>query len=337
MNSVHESNGISPCEDMIEGSGDSQWGGDVSAAEDQDAGMNDPEMQAKKGAEMGTEVAAGGEDHAAGGQPGEEEEGAGPRGMAAPKTPSAREVEAHELTHCPPRSWCDHCVKGQAKDAPHRAVKGEYADSSIVRVAMDYCFLSEDVVAESSDHGQAESAKTVLTVLLMVETLCHSIWAYACESKGASEAWMVEQMVEDFQTVGLTNERLILKSDQENSIKELQRAVAEARAGHGTAIENSRVGDSNSNGKVERAIQDFKGLVRTLRSDLESKIGRRIRLDDPIVPWMVRHAAHLINVSRVRHDGRTAFQLMKGRRSNGKHSPFIEIVLFLIPNGQQNS
>ena len=70
------------------------------------------------------------------------------------------------------------------------------------------------------------------------------------------------------------NERIVAKSDQENAIVEVQKAVSRARAGYGTALEHSKVGDYNTNGKVERCIQDFKGLVRTLRSDLEAKIGR---------------------------------------------------------------
>ena len=146
--------------------------------------------------------------------------------------------------------WCDHCVKGQAKDRPHSVVKGMYADSSIVRVSMDYCFLSEDAESKDTEHETSETAKTVMTIMVMVETLCRSVWAYACESKGASEQWMVDQIVDDFQAIGLTNERLIIKSDQENSITEVPRGVVAARAGHGTAIEN---------GKVERAIQDVNG------------------------------------------------------------------------------
>ena len=46
---------------------------------------------------------------------------------------------------------------------------------------------------------------------------------------------------------------------------------------------------------------------------------------------MVRHAAHIINVCRVRPDGRTAWQAMKGRRTNSKLLPFAETVLFKIP------
>ena len=53
-----------------------------------------------------------------------------------------------------------------------------------------------------------------MTVLVMVETLCHSVWAYVVESKGASEEWAIEQIVEDLETAGLSGERIIVKADQ---------------------------------------------------------------------------------------------------------------------------
>ena len=81
------------------------------------------------------------------------EEAEVPRMMKAPGTPSQKEVEEHELTHCPFRSWCDHCVKGQAKDGRHSLVTGELGESSVVRVIMDYCFFQEDVKHEESEHG----------------------------------------------------------------------------------------------------------------------------------------------------------------------------------------
>ena len=196
---------------------------------------------------------------------------------------------------------------------------------------MDYCFFTEGVDAKETEHTEATVVATIKTVLLMVETLCHSLWAYPVQSKGAAEQWVIEQIAEDLETVGLANERIIIKAVQENSITDVQRAVARLRKDYGTGVEQSRVGESNSNGKVERAIQDFKGLTRTLRSALTRKIGSRVKLSDTVVPWMVRHAAHLINVSRVHTDGRTAWQRMKGRRSNIKFLRFGEAVLFKIP------
>ena len=67
---------------------------------------------------------------------------------------------------------------------------------------------------------------------------------------------------------------------------------------------------------------------------LEEKIQLKVKLDSPVVPWLVRHAGHLITKCRVRENGRTSYQLMKGRRSNAKLVPFGETVLFKIPKTQ---
>ena len=50
-------------------------------------------------------------------------------------------------------------------------------------------------------------------MLVMTETMCRSLWAYACESKGSGEHWMVDQIVEDTESIGLTEERTIPKTD----------------------------------------------------------------------------------------------------------------------------
>ena len=81
---------------------------------------------------------------------------------------------------------------------------------------MDYCFLTEGVKKTEDSNAKVETAKTSLTVLVMTETECKSIWAYAVEVKGASDPWIVEQIVEDLETIGLTEERLVLKTDQES-------------------------------------------------------------------------------------------------------------------------
>ena len=50
-----------------------------------------------------------------------------------------------------------------------------------------------------------------------------------------------------------------------------------------------------------------------------------------IVPWMVRHASNLITLCRLRSCGKTALQLIKGRKSLTKLVPFGEAVMFKIP------
>ena len=176
-----------------------------------------------------------------------------PRVLKAPHAPTKEQRRLHEVTHCPPRSWCKHCVLGQSADKPHPTVAAQFGESTVTRINMDFCFLNEDVTVTSDQHDETTAAVTSMTVLVMQETLCSSVWAYALESKSAAaETWMVDQVVDDIGTVGLAKERIIVKSDQEPAITDLQRFVAHKRSDVGTALENSQVGPSNSNGRIER-------------------------------------------------------------------------------------
>ena len=96
-------------------------------------------------------------------------------------------------------------------------------------------------------------------------------------------------------------------------------------------LENSKVGDSNSNARVERAIQELGGLVRTFRAALESRLGAKIGLDHVIVPWLVKHAASVITRHLVRDCGNTSYKLIKGRRCIEPVAEFGEMVLFKPP------
>ena len=135
----------------------------------------------------------------------EESETQTPLAAKAPYTPSQREVDEHNLVHCPYRAWCEACVRGQAKDDCHRTITGVDADSSVARVCLDYCFLTEKVKAQENEHLEEVKSNVSMTILVMVETMCRSIWAYAVGNKGSDE-WVAEQIVDDLETVRLAGE-----------------------------------------------------------------------------------------------------------------------------------
>ena len=172
---------------------------------------------------------------------------------------------------------------------------------------MDYAKLTESADrAEDATEGQEGQEETAsrddgLQILVMHESQHRSVWSYAVESMCATEEWVLHQIIEDMETVGLRNERVVLKSDQEPAITEVMREIVRLRqSDFRTGIDNSAVGESNTNATVERAIQDVEGQCCTLRSDLEGKLGRRIPLSASVFPWLVRHAGCLITRCRVR-------------------------------------
>ena len=96
----------------------------------------------------------------------------------------------------------------------------------------------------------------------------------------------------------------VYKSDQEPSLKAfideaLKRAGAASSEDDDAVAcavpEYSAVGESASNGKAERAVQTIEDLARTLKSALEARIGARVGSTHPMMRWIVRHAALILN------------------------------------------
>ena len=165
---------------------------------------------------------------------------------------------------------------------------------------------------------------------------CESLRAYAVEGKGVtSDPWLPGKIADDLATVGMSGTHIAIKTDTENAIVDVRKAIAKCRDGT-TAFDDARVGDSNSNGKIEKCVRELKGQIRTLRSALSEKISTNLDIDSPIMPWMIRHTAYIVTRCKVQEDGRTAFQRMKGRKTTVPLLPFGETMLFKMPKTNRN-
>ena len=84
-----------------------------------------------------------------------------------PRMPSDRDRREHELTHCPFRSWCEHCVRSQGAEYQHSTVVGPNAEEGVPRVIMDYCYFTEEARRKADEHVESVEAITSLTTLVM--------------------------------------------------------------------------------------------------------------------------------------------------------------------------
>ena len=60
-----------------------------------------------------------------------------PRALPSPTLPSKKEVEFHNLTHIPYRSWCPFCVAARRKNSAHKSSNG--ARRTVPLFCADYC------------------------------------------------------------------------------------------------------------------------------------------------------------------------------------------------------
>ena len=108
--------------------------------------------------------------------------------------------------------------------------------------------------------------------------------------------------------------------------------MRETRQERSTLIEQSPTYESKSNGVGERGVKSHEGQTRVLTFSLEKRFQRRISATHPVVPWMVRHAAHQLTLFVVGVDGRTATERFLGKRYSGDFVEFGCGVHFRFPH-----
>ena len=123
--------------------------------------------------------------------------------------------------------------------------------------------------------------------------------------------------------------KCILKSDQEPAMIALQERVKQLRCNPGerTFLVNSPVAESQSNGVIEKAVQEIETQARTLMSALEARLQVKIPWDHPMASWLVEYAATLLNLYREGKDGKTALERHKGQKHLRPMAEFGETVM----------
>jgi hypothetical protein len=195
-------------------------------------------------------------------------------------------------------------------------------------VAADYGFMSDK--AESRE----ESEKKGLTpILIMRDRGSGATLSMAVPSKGEEPSWVPQRCARWLDSLG--HQRMILKTDQEPAIRAWARAVARYRDA-ATVPEMSPVGDSQSNGVAEQAVGEVKKLIATLKHALAAALKVDIAAGSAVMTWLVEYAGVLITRHKIRPDGRTGYETVRGKRASLPMCGFGEKVLFLpaksVPN-----
>ena len=119
-----------------------------------------------------------------------------------------------------------------------------------------------------------------------------------------------------------------MKFDNEPSTKALQDSVIHARVGVEVIPQGPLEGDHVAHGRVEMAVREVKRQCGTLRISAEQNTRARIADDSPLLGWLPRFAAQVVNKMRIGKDGKTSEQRRIGRRWRKPMAKFGEEVWF---------
>ena len=126
------------------------------------------------------------------------------------------------------RSWA--CGGAECQTSSSRR-----AVAVVTKVHMDYGFLQEAIIEEEEEFTESSEVRASMTVLIVLETMCDSVWTYATAAKGyQSDPWLPKKIHDDLTTVGLGLVRIVVKTDTEAAILDLRREMSKHRGGtHG--------------------------------------------------------------------------------------------------------
>ena len=213
------------------------------------------------------------------------------------RAPTKLEQEDHENSgHARYRNWCPHCVAAKGQGNPHKTADDN--PSELPEVGFDYFYL-----------GDRQS--TGLPNVAAKDRRTGSFGGTTLERKGRNDyatAYLVGWVR------GLGYKRLIARSDNEPSILALLRDVSASLPEVEMIFKSSPEGDHQANGLAEVGVREVKAQARVLKSELESHYGRRFGADEPILAWLVRHGANVMNRGRIGADGRTPEQRRVGKK-----------------------
>ena len=242
----------------------------------------------------------------------------------------------HRLSHLPYGSWCPSCVAGRARNGPHKSADDvKKSEQGIPVIQLDYGYGFTDPEGNTVQEVHANQNGT--TVFAVDSSEVGWITALPILAKGGQS---LKEATEEIcrASMRLNAPNVILQCDPEPAMLQLCRSVQACRSKLGlqTTVRRAVKGDHQANGRVEKAISTTRRLAVTLKSALEEKLQMKITGSMAIFPWLIRHAAFLLNYFSVQSGSRrTSFEMLTDCRYGGVLAEFGETVFFYKPRAEK--
>ena len=249
--------------------------------------------------------------------------------IKAPAKPAHDEWERRKLTHIPYAPWCPSCVAARnirrnhpKQGRPGRIVPDTEIWEGPTKVSLDHVYLHNRV-------GKYRDVQHNLRYLVVIEHTSRRCWAHQVRNKGVNgEAhWVLKRIVQDLENNGLMQSRIMIKTNQEQAIVCVQKAIQELQPD--IIPINSAVGEPACNGRAENCIKRVQEKIRTLRRQVERRLGQRLSDNSTIMPWMARWAAELLSKYVPGDDGKTPYERIRKESCKVQLVPFGEAAMYL--------
>jgi hypothetical protein len=242
---------------------------------------------------------------------GQEQQPQEPQALAAPRSPTQDEIDAHSITHYPSVDWCPCYVERSGGILHYRRDR----DAQVGEVQIDYTFWSLSGIMDNIDEKATPSLTAVdrttsLVLACVVER--KGVWAYAL-AMGTGFLRM------------LGYDSYVLLGDGESSLQAYLRALCDTVTWGKCVVRKTAPGNHQRIGAVENRHKQLGSEIRVLAKQL-SETGNIDMIPGSFLHvWAIRHNQFLLNHVHLR-DGASPFLIATGKQLKVSLAKFGESV-----------
>ena len=232
------------------------------------------------------------------------------KALTMPKQPSQQDVQEHNLTHLPCRSWCPICVRGRGKSTSHQK---QTSRKPIIQIDFAYLKGFQDTQAVPISRAIAIETGLCMAGMLPTNSNCLNMHpaAYICEIESRRHPSI--------------RPRAHLKALAQDVAAEIG-TLSIRHALHAPAY------SSQSQGNIERLHQTPFGQVRIIREMIRQTYNVSLSMNHPVTPWLIiSRSAHLINTNLAHSYGHTSYFRRWQCDNKLPIWEFGETILYMIP------
>ena len=169
---------------------------------------------------------------------------------------------------------------------------------------MDHCF--------SRNRTDTENLTVLVAKLYPYSVIC----ACPCDEKGP-DSYVTARLASWIRQCGVT--QCTYTCDQESALRTMMTATVDqlkiTTTWVGAIPKNSAVGESQSNGKAERAVREIEGTVRCFKAELEHRAKIRFPVRHPVIQWLVEYMGVLLSKYHLLKDNAAPYEALHGQRA----------------------
>ena len=243
------------------------------------------------------------------------------KGVKAPQQRTEQERREHNLTHLPYRSCCSICVESKGRANNHPTQK----TSTVPVIQCDFAYI------------KGIHDKQVIPVLTAIDVETGMSMATMVQDKQRQFTYLTQCLQTFLTECGRTQAILaptVLQSDQEEYLVSVLKTTART-IGSNITVRQSPAYSSQSQGSIERFHRTLFNQVRTLTAQLTSNYKLNIiSINHPNMPWVIRHAAYLLNRYAIHNDGKTSYFRRWNKERKTPLRGFGETIQYMVAHHQ---